>query len=253
MIYLNHDELRLSNFDCGGVLGRQGWTDDRAGAAGAAAKGSEAATLAERAYRSIKSDIINGVRVPGERLRIEQLRTIYKIGPTPLREALQRLSVMRLVIAESNRGFTVAPFDPAEFVDLNIARVAIEKEALRMSLQKGGVGWEGDVVAALYVLEKEDKALSGGAGAVPDSWDAANVAFHSVLVSACGSEWLLWVRSQLNEQCERYRRAAVAREIGSRSLHVEHAEIAEAALARDADRLCDLITRHYNRTAQMFA
>lgn len=235
-------------------MGRQGWNDDRAGTSGAAAgKGSKAATLAERAYRSIKSDIINGVRVPGERLRIEQLRTIYQIGPTPLREALQRLSVMRLVVAESNRGFTVAPFDPAEFIDINIARVAVEREALRMSLENGDLAWESGVIAALYVLEKEDRALSAGTGAVPDSWDEANVSFHSALVSACGSEWLLWVRMQLSEQCERYRRAAVAREIGQRSLHVEHAELAEAALGRDVDRVCDLIARHYNRTALMFA
>lgn len=209
-------------------------------------------TLAETAYRAIKSDIINGARVPGERLRIEQLRTIYGIGPTPLREALQRLSVMRLVVAESNRGFTVAPFDPAEFIDLNIARVAVEKQALLLSVENGDTAWESAVVAALYVLEKEDRALSDGAQGVPDSWDQANAAFHTALVSACGSDWLLWVRLQLQEQCERYRRAAVAREIGERSLHVEHAEIAEAALARDGGKLCELTERHYNRTAQMF-
>lgn len=220
---------------------------------GAAARGGTAeATLAETAFRAIKSDIINGVRVPGERLRIEQLRSIYGIGPTPLREALQRLSVMRLVIAENNRGFTVAPFYPEEFIDLNIARVAVEKQALLLSLEKGGTAWESAVVAALYVLEKEDRALSGETDVVPDSWDEANAAFHAALVAACGSDWLLWVRSQLHEQCERYRRAAVAREIGRRSLHVEHAEIAEAALAREPERVCDLIERHYNRTAQMF-
>ena len=213
---------------------------------------SAAGTLAERAYRAIKSDIINGVRIPGERLRIEQLRGIYGISPTPLREALQRLSVMRLVTVENNRGFTVAPFIPAEFIDLNIARIAVEKSALKMSLEKGGMAWESSVVASLYVLEREDRALTEGRDGVPDSWDAANVAFHTALVSACGTEWLLWVRSQLQEQCERYRRASVAREMGSRSLHVEHAQIAEAALARDADRLCDLIENHYNRTARMF-
>ena len=120
----------------------------------------EGHTLADEAYRAIKADIVRGVRGPGERLRIEKLRTIYNIGPTPLREALQRLSADRLVVALGNRGFAVAAFDPDEFNDLNTARIAVEMAALRLSLQNGGIDWESGVVAAAYVIEREDKALA---------------------------------------------------------------------------------------------
>jgi GntR family carbon starvation induced transcriptional regulator len=209
-------------------------------------------TLADEAYRAIKSDIVRGVRAPGERLRIERLRAIYSIGPTPLREALQRLSADRLVVAEGNRGFAVAAFDPVEFNDLNTARIAVEKEALRLSIRLGGVEWESAVVAAAYVMEREDKALSASVGEVPDSWEQANATFHAALVSACGSKWLLWTRSHLHDLCERYRRAAVSRAVGDRALFVEHSELAMAALARDVDVVCDLTERHYSRTAQIF-
>ncbi len=209
-------------------------------------------TLADEAYRAIKSDIVRGVRAPGERLRIERLRAIYNIGPTPLREALQRLSADRLVVAEGNRGFAVAAFDPEEFNDLNTARIAVEKEALRLSLRRGGIDWESGVVAAAYVMEREDKALSTTGGEVPDSWEQANAAFHASLVAACGSKWLLWTRSHLHDLCERYRRAAVSRAVGDRALFVEHSELAMAALARDADLVCELTERHYSRTAQIF-
>lgn len=209
-------------------------------------------TLANEAYRAIKADIVSGVRLPGERLRIEKLRTIYSIGPTPLREALQRLSADRLVVAEGNRGFAVAALDPEEFNDLNTARIAVEKSALRLSLSKGEIEWESGVVAAAYVMEREDKALSETGGPVPDSWERANAAFHASLVAACGSKWLLWTRSHLHDLCERYRRAAVSRAVGDRALYVEHSELAMAALARDADLVCDLTERHYSRTAQVF-
>jgi DNA-binding GntR family transcriptional regulator len=212
----------------------------------------EGQTLADEAYRAIKADIVRGIRKPGERLRIEKLRTIYNIGPTPLREALQRLSADRLVVAEGNRGFAVAAFDPDEFNDLNTARIAVEKAALRLSLQKGGIEWESGVVGAAYVMEREDKALSQATGPVPDSWEQANAAFHASLVAACGSKWLLWTRSHLHDLCERYRRAAVTRGVGDRALYVEHSELAMAALARDADLVCDLTERHYSRTAQVF-
>ncbi len=219
---------------------------------GSSTAGASGETLANEAYRMIKADIIRGVRGPSERLRIDRLRTIYGIGSSPIREALQRLSADRLVVAEGNRGFVVAPFDPEEFADLNTARIAVEKEALRMSLANGGLEWEGRVVAARYVMYKEDTALMESDCEVPDSWEKANANFHNAIVSACGSRWLLWTRSHLHELCERYRRASVALEGGGRSLGAEHRAIADAAIARDAEKVCDLTERHYQRTAIMF-
>lgn len=209
-------------------------------------------TLTEAAYQALRADIIRGVRRPGERLRIERLRALYATGPTPLREALQRLSSERLVLAEGQRGFTVAPLDAAEFADLNIARTAIEKEALRLSLVQGDDAWEGRVVAAAYRLEKEDTALAR-AGSVGDGWERANSEFHTALVSACGSSWLLHVRDGLNDICERYRRVSVYRHIGARDLAQEHRRIAEAALARDADAACALTEAHFARTAEILS
>ncbi|MGA1677363.1 MAG: FCD domain-containing protein, partial [Pseudomonadales bacterium] len=89
-------------------------------------------------------------------------------------------------------------------------------------------------------------------GDVHDSWEQANAAFHASLVAACGSKWLLWMRSHMHDLCERYRRAAVSSAVGDRALFVEHSELATAALARNADLVCALTERHYSRTAQIF-
>lgn len=209
-------------------------------------------TLVDAAYRRLRRDIIVSARRPGERLRIEKLKAIYGIGPTPLREAMQKLAQDGLVVGGGNRGFAVAPLDPAEFMDLNLARTVIEKEALRLSIEHGGNDWEAGVVAAAYLMSKEDTALLGAQdrGQVPDSWERANSALHLALVSACGSNWLLRMRGGLHDLCERYRRASVYRRIGDRDLKGEHAAIAEAALARDADLACRLIGEHFALTAQ---
>ena len=214
-----------------------------------AAEPLEGATLAEAAFKRLRRDIIVGARPPGERLRIEKLKTIYGIGPTPLREALQKLSQDGLVVSEGNRGFMVAPLDPDEFADLNVARTAIEKEALRLSIERGGDRWEARVVAASYIMTKEDAALAQAHDGVPDSWERANTEFHAALVSACGSNWLLRVRAGLHDHCERYRRASVYQKMGSRDLAAEHAAIVEAALARDAERACRLTEQHFALTA----
>jgi DNA-binding GntR family transcriptional regulator len=101
-------------------------------------------------------------------------------------------------------------------------------------------------------MQKEDTALMDCASGVPDSWEKANSDFHSAIVSACGSRWLLWTRSHLHELCERYRRASVSLEAGSRGLGAEHSAIADAAIDRDAERVCELTERHFERTAMMF-
>ena len=213
----------------------------------------EGETLVDAAYRRLRHDIIDGTRTAGERLRIEKLKRLYRIGPTPLREALQKLAQDGLVVTEGNRGFAVAPVDPAEFEDLNLARTVVEREALRLSIARGGDDWEARVVAASYIMSKEDAALAKMQGPVPDNWERANAEFHLALVSACGSEWLLRVRAGLHDHCERFRRASVHLKGGSRNLGEEHAEIARAALDRDADRACDLTERHFARTAAALA
>lgn len=209
-----------------------------------------AETLTQIAYRAIRKDIIRGTRAPGERLRIERLRQLYDIGPTPIREALQKLSAERLVLAEGNRGFMVAPLDFNEFMDMNLARTEIELAALKRSIALGDDAWESRVVAASYIMAKEDSALEASRGAVPDSWEEANAAFHTALVSACGSRWLLRVRGSLQDLCERYRRASVRQHRGSRPLVAEHAAISEAVLARDVARASELLTRHFELTAR---
>ncbi len=210
-------------------------------------------TLAQAACRALRIDIIRGVRSPDERLRIEKLKTIYNVGPTPLREALQMLVSDQLVRAEGNRGFTVAPLDLKEFADLTVARIAVETAALRLSIANGGNDWEARVVAANYLMEKEDAALLKARDGVTDAWEQANGAFHAALVAACGSHWLLRMRDGLHDQCERYRRASIYRKLGERDLHAEHQALAGATLARDADMACTLTERHFTLTASSLA
>jgi DNA-binding GntR family transcriptional regulator len=210
-------------------------------------------TLADLAYRTLRRDIIRGQRPPGERLRVEKLRQLYDIGATPIREALQKLSTEGLVQATGNRGFTVSPLNPAEFADLNIARTEIELSALRRSIELGQATWEARVVAASYLMAKADAAIVDSGGAVSDFWEETNAAFHTALVSACGSSWLLRVRSGLQDLCERYRRASVGGRRGARELGREHAAIAEATLARDPDRATALLRAHFGKTAEDLA
>lgn len=203
-------------------------------------------TLADIAWRRLRNDIVSGDRQPGERLRIERLRELYGIGPSPLREALQRLSAEGLVVAQGNRGFAVAPLDPEEFADLTRARIAVEKEGLRLAILNGDTAWEAKVVSASYLMSKADRETSPGT----DAWEQANTAFHGAMVAACGSRWLLRVRDSLQILAERYRRLSVGSVRSTRDLGSEHEAIARAVLERDVETACDLTTAHYAKTEE---
>ena len=49
-----------------------------------------ARTLIERAYAQLRDDIIEGSLAPGEKLRVEHLKTRYQVGAGTLREAITR-------------------------------------------------------------------------------------------------------------------------------------------------------------------
>ena len=55
-------------------------------------------TLMASVYDRLRSDIVDGMRRPGEKMRFEELRETYGVGLSPLREALTRLAAEKLVV-----------------------------------------------------------------------------------------------------------------------------------------------------------
>lgn len=209
-------------------------------------------TLTEDAYRSLRRDILRGHWKPQEPLRMHQLSDRYGMGQSPLREALSRLQAERLVVLMPLKGFTVAPLSPAEMWDAINFRVLLETEALRLSIRDGGDDWEGAIVAALHSLILQAKRVQeSGAEADQDEFETRHHDFHRALIAACNSPRMLEQFDRLYAECERYRFPTMAAAAPMRrDIQGEHRAIAEAALARDPAKACDLLTRHYRATAE---
>lgn len=203
-------------------------------------------TLAEKAYVSLRKDIVEGCFAPKSPLRLADLSERYGMGFSPLREALNRLQAERLVTAESLRGFRVSPRSLTEFEDALHARLLIETEALRLSIAKGDDAWEASVVAALYALQQQTKRQGGDV----DELKTRHHAFHRALLACCGSDWLLDFFERLYAATERYRiPALLAAGPQKRDIDAEHGQIADAVLARDTALAEELLRDHYLRTA----
>jgi len=209
-------------------------------------------TLATTLVDRVRAEIVSGALRPGEKLRLEHLATRYDVGKSPLREACCRLASEGLVVIEDQRGFRVAPISRRDLLDLTRTRQQIEALALRDSFAHGGLDWEAQVTGALHKLERTPLRTAEGPDTLSPAWASAHRALHDALVAACTSTWLHRFRSVLYDQSERYRRLSVAYERdGRRDILGEHAALARAALARDVERTCALMTEHFARTTDL--
>ena len=209
-------------------------------------------TLARRAYHQLRQDIVGGQLQPGSKLKLESLVQQYGIGMSPLREALARLAGDQLVKTEDQRGFWVAPLSLEELDDISRVRTLVETEALRLSIENGDAGWERQVRECFDALSRVEGSLVDTQAPVPretlDLWEECNHAFHTALVAACGSPWLVRLQELLYQQAERYRRVSLSYSQGRRFVHDEHVAMFEAAVARNALRACRLTEDHLMRT-----
>jgi DNA-binding GntR family transcriptional regulator len=209
-------------------------------AAPAVASGAELA--GERAYRLIRADILRGVLAPGQKLKLDSLREPYGAGISTLRETLSRLTAERLVIAEGQRGFEVAPFSTAELRELASLRLLLEGHALEHAFRSGDVEWEARILAAHHKLAQAEDRLRSGSEDALEPWRRCDAQFHQTLISACGSRALMTTHAVVFDRYLRYQNLALGfrGEIAVR----EHRELLACAMRRDTRKAREVLAAH---------
>ena len=212
---------------------------------------TEAATLVETALENLRRDILTGTVAPGSKLRVDDLRSKYGIGASPLREALSRLVSGGLVTTQGQKGFRVAPVSTTDYRDITETRKLLERAALSDSVRNGDDVWEAHIVACYVRLDREHDILHETSGTSADAWELANEEFHEALVAACTSAWVLNFRRVIYDQAARYRRLFILEPETKRIAHDEHGEMMRAAVAHDVDKSCRLAESHSDRNYDM--
>lgn len=199
-------------------------------------------TTSESTYRRIRSDIIFGRLVPGQKLRLEMLRGLYDTSVSTLREVLYRLFSEGLIEAEGQRGFEVAPISAANFREVADMRNLLESHALRESFAVGDIDWEGRVVAAYHKLSRMEERMLEGDRSETALWKRYDREFHHALISGCGSRALLETHAVIFDRFLRYQILAVMFRGGIAA--DEHKALLDCALARDADTASAILAHH---------
>ena len=201
----------------------------------------------QRAYLALREAIITGEIAPGEKLKVETLKSTLETGASPLREALSLLTSNQLVERRDQRGFRVALASRKQFEEILSLRCKLEDLALRASVESGGREWEEQVVLSHHHMSKaysEPLAV----------FEEYHKAFHMALIAACDSPILLRFCEQLYDLNIRYRYLALKNEsYAKRDVAGEHQAILDAAIGGDVEIASTQLSAHYNKTGVYLA
>ncbi|WP_342069742.1 GntR family transcriptional regulator [Yoonia algicola] len=204
--------------------------------------GSREISATRGAYLSLRQMILLGELPAGQKLKIEQLRTMLNVGASPIREALSLLTSDMLVERIDQRGFRAAPASLANFAEILTLRCTLEDMALRQSIARSTSAWEEKLVLAHHRM----KRVAG-----TQTFEDAHKSFHMALLGNADSPMLEGYCSQLYDLNIRYRYlAAGGTSYQSRDIAAEHEDILDAAVRGDVEGASAALLSHFRLTGE---
>lgn len=184
--------------------------------------------LRQAVLDALRSAIIDGTYLPGERLVEEEIAARFDVSRNPTREALHALSVEGFVEIEPRRGARVATMNARRAGELFEVRAPLEGLVARLAAQRR---------TPTELVHLRDVLGAGTAAAAEgrlDELPALNTEFHMSLAAAAGNELLAGTLARLSDII----RWVYAARISMRSTRSwdEHAAIVAAVADRDAER-----------------
>jgi DNA-binding GntR family transcriptional regulator len=201
----------------------------------------------QKTYLALRKMIVVGDIKPGEKLKIEGLRTRLETGASPIREALSLLTSDNLVERIDQRGFRASPTSRKNFEEILMLRCELEDTALRQSIANKTQEWEENVVLCHHRMLMAQKSNN-------PTFEDLHKAFHMALLDCCDAPILLKFCSQLYDLNIRYRYlAGSALNYKRRDVSSEHQSIMDAAIAGKADEASAQLLSHYRETGAFLA
>jgi DNA-binding GntR family transcriptional regulator len=179
-----------------------------------------------------------GSLAPGAQLGEADLAARLGVSRGPLREATQRLVQEGLLRSEPHRGLFVVSLGTDDIQDVYLARLAIERAACQLIMERN----RGE--ALVQLTEALDGLVSAARKRDRGAMSDADQAFHEVLVRAAGSPRLERMAQTLLVETRMCLDALQEHYPEHDELVGEHRVLVEAISDGDEERLMRLIAEH---------
>jgi DNA-binding GntR family transcriptional regulator len=200
----------------------------------AAVEETAAISLKERAYKTIKQNIISCKFPPGSLLNEKDLVAEIGVSRTPIREALNRLEQEKLVTIVPQRGSFVTEITPQIIKDVYQVREMLEPCLVSR-------------VTPLVTAEDLKGFRERFSRLVHGDYEAAMAVdddFHNFIVKASGNDYLINLMENLYVQNERIRAIMIRMPQRLGATVDEHQAVIEAMLAGDGVRAGEAMRSH---------
>jgi DNA-binding GntR family transcriptional regulator len=201
-------------------------------------------TTTQHALDHLRSAIVSGALVPGDRIGQEGVADRLGISVAPVREALRLLEREGQVTYRPRRGYSVTELRIDDLEEIYGLRALLEREAALAALG-GGRGYSESDLLAIERAASECAAAAERADIVSEL--EANRHFHMAILRPAGQPHLLRLIDLLWDSTEAYRALYYNSPAERReSLHA-HDRILGAIVARDGERLVAELDAHRAR------
>ena len=201
----------------------------------------------DRAYEALRSEILDGVLLPGTVLGEVEQSARLGVSRTPLREALSRLTADALV-EPSGRGLVVTELSTDSIRELYELRQALEEQAARLAAARRSPG----VFEQLATRFGESAAVLEQGNAGTASYYSLVAEFDKAIDQAVANDYLVAALRNVRIHLTRIRRLARHDWDRLRAAATEHQLIAEAIEAGDASLAADAPHVHLHRSLTAF-
>lgn len=198
--------------------------------------------LKEQAYQALRTAILSGELVPGQRLVEAQLARQFQVSRTPIREALGQLQREALVSADPDQGLRVATFTDIDAAQLYDCRLALEQ----LSVVAACDTVKPTQLRKLHqILQRSEKLVdSKPSTLLRFQLLDLDYQFHRLIAEMSDNLWLQIMLDQLFDKMMLLRIQTIQQNQAVLEIRTEHSRIYEAIAQRDPNTALTTLQDH---------
>ncbi len=196
-------------------------------------------TATEAATDAVRGLILSGAIPPGELIRQDLLSKRLGVSRTPLREALQRLTVEGLIRLDHHRGAVAAAPSITELREIYELQEMLECVAARDALKHCTDADLADLKDCIEELSRAETSVE---------WIRGNLAFHTTMYRISEKKLVVEMITQLRNRAILYINMVARSGESRKRAEADHIEMVAVLATGDGDRLEELIRSHLRAT-----
>ena len=198
-------------------------------------------SLQEQAYQALRTAILSGELVPGQRLVETQLAQKLQVSRTPIREALRQLQIGDLAVDDQGV-MKVATFTSEDAKKLYECRLALEHVSVSEACQTIS---DRQLIQIERLIQKAEKLLSTKPTRLT-SFQLLDLdyQFHRTIAQGSNNEWLVALLDQLFDKMMLLRIQTLLSNPTVLEVRWEHRQIYDAIAQRNSKKAIRAIQEH---------